>query len=325
MDGHTMIRHPHRTVLVASLRLPGDIETRRKKQHVIELGNSFDASGGQPAESPIVEHHTLRLIAGCDRVAACLNKGIKAIIVLPVEGSPEELERLALVENVRRRHGGHDHELARLLELEHPSPEQTFPAIEDDVPWDSSGVADNTRAMVGRPVGRPSEGKREALEAVAAVAGRTPEAVRRAEYRDRKASEPEPKAEPCIDTLGLDVPEAVLADAAVWKRFLSDLRATLVRAQSSVTEFAGIHGNAVLRIKEGVHASSALAGMLMPASVCPYCKCTKLKHGCHACHKRGWVSASVRSSVTDKKLLATGANAGIYVDGKWVALKDVMP
>jgi hypothetical protein len=37
------------------------------------------------------------------------------------------------------------------------------------------------------------------------------------------------------------------------------------------------------------------------------------------------VSASVRSSVTDKKLLATGANAGIYVDGKWVALKDVKP
>jgi hypothetical protein len=324
MDGHTMIRHPHRSVLVASLRLPGDIETRRKKQHVIELGNSFDASGGQPAESPIVEHHTLRLIAGCDRVAACLNKGIKAIIVLPVEGSPEELERLALVENVRRRHGGHDHELARLLELEHPSPEQTFPDIEDE-PDEAEEAIELMPPLAPRPVGRPSTGKREALEAVAAVAGRTPEAVRRAEYRDRKASEPEPKAEPCIDTLGLDVPEAVLADAAVWKRFLSDLRATLVRAQSSVTEFAGIHGNAVLRIKEGVHASSALAGMLMPASVCPHCKCTKLKHGCPACHKRGWVSASVRSSVTDKKLLATGANAGIYVDGKWVALKDVKP
>ena len=127
-----MNRHGHRSAPISQLRLPGDIEQRRKLPHVIALGDSFAASGGQPGESPIVELGTMRLVAGRDRIAACLNQGIRHVDILLVSGTPEELERLALVVKVRRRPGATDREIARLLELEHPAPAQTFPEVEDD-------------------------------------------------------------------------------------------------------------------------------------------------------------------------------------------------
>lgn len=341
----TIKRHPVKSVKVSALRLPGDIEQRRKQQHVVELGKSFSASGGQPAEPPVVEAGTMRLICGADRIAACLNEGVSMVDVLPVEGSPEALERLSLVENVRRRHGGHDHEIARLLELEHPAPAQTFPEVEDeDVPWDASGVASNTADMVRamnaedeaakriepepplapKTKGRPASPKTEAVRAVAKATGKTEAAVRAADYRANATSKaPSSPVAACIDTFEVSVPPEVLRDAQEHLSVLEEVCRTTTATQAALTRFSDCHGVMLLRIKEPLHDAGALAKSLMPASVCLWCKCTKHRKGCPGCKGRGWLTAGELKSVTDERLKAVGALAGIWVDGKWVKLSEV--
>lgn len=332
---NTIKRHPIKSVKVSALRLPGDIEQRRKKPHVVELGKSFSASGGQPAEPPVVEHVTLRLICGADRIAACLNEGVAMVDVLPVEGSPEALERLSLVENVRRRHGGHDHEIARLLELEHPTPAQTFPPVDEDErpEWDLEATAgqrpmpdiepEPPLAPKAKP-GRPASPKTEAVRAVAKATGKTEAAVRAADYRANATGKapPSPVAA-CIETFEVSVPPEVLRDAQEHMAVLEEVCRTTTATQAALTRFSDGHGVMLLRIKEPLHDAGALAKALMPASVCLWCKCTKHRKGCAGCKGRGWLTASELKTVTDERLKATGALAGIWVDGKWVNLSEV--
>lgn len=351
-------RHPIKSVKVSSLRLPGDIEQRRKRQHVVELGKSFSASGGQPAEPPVVEAGTLRLICGADRIAACLNEGVSMVDVLPVEGTPEALERLSLVENVRRRHGGHDHEIARLLELEHPTPAQTFPAVVDEVadfpteeehgalreyekklsalsPAEKQGLLhgdwtiedtidhDPPLAPKAKP-GRPASPKTEAVRAVAKATGKTEAAVRAADYRSNATGKATPSpATACIDTFEVSVPPEVLRDAQEHLDVLEEVCRTTTATQAALTRFSDGHGVMLLRIKEPLHDAGALAKSLMPASVCLWCKCTKHRKGCPGCKGRGWLTTSELKAVMDERLKATGALAGIWVDGKWVKLSEV--
>ena len=306
-------RHGFKTVFVSQLRLSGDIERRRKQPHVIELGDSFEATGGQPAEAPIVEFHTFRLIAGEDRIAAALNKGLLKVDVLAVSGTPEELERLALVENVRRRHGGHDDQVRRLLAIEHPTPSETFPEVDDDV--------DDDPPLSPRKPGRPTTGKGEAVKNVAALTGKTPAAVRAAAYRSDKASEPTPPVSDdarSINTLCLKVPDEVKADAMGETLFLEDIVRQLVKLQGDCTR----HLVPYPQLKERLHEASANARANMPQSVCPHCKCSKLKNGCLACRGRGWLRVHEMKNIPPE-LKATGNDAVVFVEGKLTKLSEV--
>ena len=300
-------RHGFKTVLVRNLKLPGDIEHRRKQQHVVDLQESYYATGGQPGNAPWVEFKTGKLIAGCDRLAAALNLGLKEIDVLMISGSPEELEIASLTENVRRRSRGHDDQIRRLLQLEHPSPAETFPEVEDEPPL---APAEPKR---GRPA---TTGPKVA--AVAEITGKTPAAVRQADYRARKDEEPEEDLPSFFDTRGLDVPEEVQRDAYVEHVFLEAVEKSLVKLQSDCTR----HLVAYPQLKEALHATAAEARSNMPASVCPHCKLSKVQAQCLACRGRGWLRAREMVGISDR-LLERGDRAVVFVAGKLTMLSEV--
>jgi hypothetical protein len=306
----TITRHGFKTVAVSKLSLPGDIEKRRKQPHVLELAASYEATGGQPAGAPVVEYKTGKLIAGADRISAALNAGIKELDVLMVSGTPEELERLALVENVRRRHGGHDAQVKRLLAIEHPTPAETFPEVDDD--------AEEEPPLA--PKGRPPSGKKKAVLKVAALTGKTPAAVRAAAYRADKASEP---PAPCsesmgINTLCLKVPDEVKTDSNGETLFLEEIVRQLVKLQGDCTR----HLVPYPQLREYLHEAASNARANMPQSICPHCKCSKLQNGCLACRGRGWLRVHEMKNIPPE-LKATGKDAVVFVEGKLTKLSEV--
>lgn len=312
-----------KTLKVSSIRAPGDIEHVRREALTIEIAESYELTGGEPVDPIIVEAGTLRLHGGKHRFAAALNLGKKTIEALVVSGTPEQIETLCLVEQTKRRRAT-DAEVARLVELQHPTPADTFPEVEYEPEEDIvSPTIEPDPPLAPAKRGRPSTGKTEAVESVAKSTGRTPAAVRSAVQRATKPA-PDPKVEVrCIDTLWLDVPEAVAKDAQEHVDLLDKLVRTMVAAQADLTRFSADHGNMVLRIKEPVHDAAALASMLKPDCICLYCKCTKQRKGCPGCKGRGWMTASERKAVTDERLKKGGEEAGIYVDGKWLKLSEV--
>ena len=304
-----IIHHGYKQVDTCKIRAPGDIEAIRREQHTIDLGASMNSTGGKPADPIIVEYATGKLLGGKHRFAAALNEGIKQVWVLMLEGTPEELEQACLVEQIRRRKAT-DQEIARLVELEHPTPEQTFP----DVPDDEDEPEEEARPRT----------KREAIEKVAALTGRTPAAVQQADYRAKKASDPEYSDRPstCLDWLGLLVDEEVERDAQIEHSFLEGIEKALVKLQGDCTRHVGVGLNKYPDLQETIHQAAAMARFQSPAKVCPHCKLTKLQRGCLACRGRGWLRSSELQNVP-ADLLEVGDKAGVYVDGKWTLLGKV--
>jgi hypothetical protein len=324
------MKREYKTVYVTKIRAPGDIELVRKEQLTQEIGDSYEFTGGEPVD-PIILDASLRLHGGKHRFAAALNKGLKHVQAIVVTGTPEEVETLALIEQTKRRKST-DAEIARLVELQHPAPAQTFPEVYDetapfptDDEYEAAKAIETAPPLAPRKPGRPDEGKGASIKAVAQATGKTPAAVRQAEYRARKAAEPTPPdpVQACIDTMGFDVPASVLEDAQDHLSLLEEMSRTLIASQGALTRFTNEHGVLLARIREPLHDASALVKAFMPASVCLYCKCTKHRKGCPGCSGRGWVTASGAKAVTDERMKATGELAGIYVDGKWVKLSEV--
>jgi hypothetical protein len=306
----TIVNHGYKEVPTEKVRAPGDIEKVRKEQHTVDLGESLASTGGKPADPIIVEHITGRLLGGKHRFAAALNKRLPKVWVLMLEGTAEELEQACLVEQIRRRKAT-DQEIARLVELEHPTPEQTFP----DVPDDEDEPEEEARPRT----------KREAIEKVAALTGRTPAAVQQADYRAKKASDPEYSDRPstCLDWLGLLVDEEVERDAQIEHSFLEGIEKALVKLQGDCTRHADVGLNEYQHMRDTIHRAATIARFQLPDKVCPHCKLIKLlRKGCLACRGRGWLREEEARNIP-APLLQTGDKAGVYVDGKWTLLGKV--
>jgi hypothetical protein len=301
--------HGYKRVAVDRVLAPGGIERIRKESHTISLGASFEATGNLPADPIICEYATGKLLGGRHRFAAALNEGLKTVWALLLEGTPEELEQACLVEQIRRRKPT-DAEIARLLELEHPTPEQTFPDVDDE-------DEDEEEA-------KPKRGSRlAAIKRVAEMTGRTPAAVKQAAHRagiedDGYSTEALAR---CLNWLGLPVDEEVETLAYSEHVFLEGIEKTLVKLQGDWTR----HGGSYPQLKIALHLAATESRRVSPHSVCPHCKLIhSLRPGCLACRGLGYLTMAQMAAIPTA-LLATGADAGVFVEGKFTLLKDVKP
>lgn len=304
--------HGYKTIPTSKVKAPGDIEKIRRERHTLELSESLATTGGKPADPIILEWGTWKLLGGRHRFAAALNAKLKEVDALLLEGTPEELEAACLVEQVKRRHAT-DVEVARLVELLHPTPEQTFPDVEDDV--------EDEPPLAPRKPGRPSTSKAKTIAKVAAITGRTEAAVKQAAHRARHEDDaPTDPGAPsrCIDTMGLHVPDEMHAEAWAEAGFLEEIEKTLIKLQGDCSR----HGQPYPQLYEAIHTAAALARSKMPKSVCPHCKLTSLRKGCLACRGRGWLRAHEMANVP-ADLLLTGNGSGVYVDGEWTPMHKV--
>jgi hypothetical protein len=294
--------HGYTTLPTAKIKAPGDIEKLRREQHTLDLAASLASTGGRPLDPIILEWGTWRLLGGRHRFAAALNAKLKDVEVILLEGTPEELEQACLVEQIRRRRAT-DSEIARLVELSHPTPAQTFPDVEEE--------ESNTLL--------PPTTKRAAIAKIAKATGRTEAAVKQADHRARHKWDEEPDApDSCIDTMGLKGTAEVHADAWSETAFLESAEKTLVKLQGDCSRHMVQHP----QLRNAIHDAAAIARSLTPASVCPHCKLTSLQRACLACRGRGWLRAGEMANVP-VALLTTGADAGVYVGGKWTLIGKV--
>lgn len=326
-------RHGLQALNIAKLILPGDIATRRRNEKVIRMGKSFSATGGAPINPPVVEKGTWRLLAGADRVSACLNENIPRIECLVVSGTASELEEVTLIENAMRRHSAaeQDAAIARMVKL-HQSryQEDAFPEIEEEREETEDEEAPEPKAPEPSQKPHPNKMKSEAIAKVAEATGKTHKAVKAAICRDKKAAEPKPAttaAEPdeqlVIDSMGLDVPADIRKQTALEHAGLSAMHRELVSLQSKLTRLEGEVGHQYQALKGSLHDAAVAAKSALPASVCPWCKLTKRRKGCPGCKGKGWLTVGERLAVTDERLLATGKDAGIWVDSKFMKLEKV--
>lgn len=307
--------HGFQTVTVSRLILPGDFEARRKAPHIPALAESYLLTGGQPAEPIVVEQATMRLIAGCDRVAAAMHAGVKHLAARIVSGPPTAMEALMLVENAYRRHNAKEQNaaLARLLEMEQAdAPQPAAPA--------------RTGAQ---KTGRPSKGIKAAAERVAAVTGKSASAVINAARRAKLPEAPEPPAcaeSLAIDALGLDIPEDIKKRTAAELVAMTGIHRELVKLQKSLTEFRAGNGKRFQSLSQALHDTAQLAKSLMPKAACPWCKDPSGSHGrrqrCSGCKGEGYLTVAEAKICTAEELWATGADAGVYVGGRFVHLNQ---
>jgi len=324
-------RYGFKTIPVARIKAPGDIGKRRAADHVIDLGKSFADTGGQPAEPIIVNKKTNELVAGGDRLAACLNEEVKRVDALLISGTSEELEKVTLIENIRRRHSGPelDAAIARLMELEHPKPAQTFPEIDTNGEEESS-TSEETAPEVEttnepRKVGRPKGSKTKARERVAKMTGKTVAAVRAAETRDANRKVPKKEKQDIrINTMGLEVPDDVVKKSTFEHTELESMLSDIIELIKWTRRLEKQSSLDLDTLRTQLENAVEDIKVRMPDSLCPWCKCTKkLRKECIACSGRGFLNAYEMTSVDDKKLLAEGDKAGVYIDGTFILVSAI--
>jgi hypothetical protein len=161
--------------------------------------------------------------------------------------------------------------------------------------------------------------------------------VTRAEAKERAAAKPSPQeseatAEPCIKTLGLDVPAEVLVRAEKEQGLIDKMSRMLSELKRTYTEYEQCTGVAG-KLGPGRHFSTPLRTALdalnllrgqRPASVCPHCKLIPdLLKTCAACRRSGILGEEALARV-EPVLLAEGDDAGVWVDGKWRSLAELL-
>ena len=142
-------RYGSKRLPIAQLKLPGDIKQRQASKHVQELAKSLETTGGAPLNPPTVDKETMRVVTGCDRIAALQLLKQKTVTVELVSGDPIDLARATIAENLYRRQEDRDRLIKELVDLEQANI--------------SNAVLPKTPDAAPR-MGRPSTGKKEAIE-----------------------------------------------------------------------------------------------------------------------------------------------------------------
>lgn len=312
--------------------VPGSVKLRQlmAEPHVIELARSFQQdSGGRPLQAPTLDAQTFRLVAGADRFAAMKVNGDESAIFELVEGSEEELRRLSIVENLRRRNDDQQKLMRQLVEaaqaqIEKEAAVGECPEINaaKTKPLTVKGAAIRRVAKeskkpertIARAVQREEKAEREEdLNLGAGVIDVTP-----ADTKSRAVPSELPAPKP-IRAFGLAVPQPI-ADGAERMRTMVDEMSALCRtlaAKLTALEKTFPSLGQQQSARHGLDELSHAVRRARPESLCPYCKGDEIQQPkCHGCKGLGFVS-KVMLVDCPKELLAEGTDCGIYVDGKW--------
>lgn len=273
-------------VAIASLVLPGDFEKTMESAEVKQRAESVRVLG--VLQPPIIRWSDKRLIAGVRRTAAAKRIGRRKIYVKAIECTDEEAQMIIAAENYEREHNERAamDALVELVEL-----------YADQLKREG-GFQDEKK---GRGAKMTERGRARRL--VAAATGKSENAIRQADYRNRlKVREegqlPVPE-EPPIDTYGMRLDDTWSAEVAEVQRQMRQARAYVSQAQGHLTKL----GDAGLGVGQRLLAplkslASELSGAIqasMPAAVCPYCKgIDGLSGDCAICRGFGAVPASVK-------------------------------
>jgi hypothetical protein len=299
-----------RDVRLDALTCSDDFDKRLVQTHVIKLADSIRKLG--LIHYPLVRMGaTLEVIAGEDRVAACVLLNLDSVTCRLVSCTDAEVLELREAENRdRRNHTGT--ELAELVQKKL----ETLPPPAALTPE--------------KHVGRPKLEKTLALEEVAEEAGISKDAARkkieRAQKKAQRAQEagdaPEASAPP-FETWGRAVDPVLLAETAEAHRALTDAASKVSTALGRLT---AIQNKALIRdglanqLAELLKEASRSLRHARPAALCAWCKGQPdLRKGCAACLGAAYLLEANMGSVPAELKYPQA----IMVGGKPMALVEV--
>jgi len=314
-------------VEIRRIHIDGAAPIDMEKENVRDIERSIVENGNTVINPSWVDKKTSRIVQGRDRILAQM-RFRKCALVQYVSGSEVELARATLDENLCRRHDDKGKIREKLKEL--LSPALAHEAIK----------ATDVAKVEPKP-GRPNTGKTAAVNEIARREGISPQAVRQSisrakkkaseetnrpdpETSDDSAETPEPiaRAVPvsCLRTLGLEIPEAIEANARDEQKRVDRMARALVEFGAALTdhrkEQAGLNAAEDKLFEEWEAQRSAMASAIRrskPACACPHCKMLlELMMTCPACRGTGYVSEEKLENV-EAALLAEGDDSGVWV------------
>jgi hypothetical protein len=278
-----------RRVAINTLKLPGDMKARMKAPHVVDLAESIEALGGEPSMTPLIRLGTREVVAGRDRIAACMLLKIPRIDVRVVDGTDAEIAQLELDENLRRRQDNRTSMLAQAVKLETAARKAAEPKETgtDVPPWKERKTA-----------------KGKAIEAVAKKAGIKPESARKAVQREKaKANpKPEPIEKPPIDLMGHELSAATLKTIGRIVTLCETIEASAKYQQRDVSTNASIlPGGVTVRLMDAAKELQAVAAAVKPGAICYECK-GQGDEKCKVCKGAHYARAEQMANVPAEKL-----------------------
>lgn len=335
-----MTRIGQKRVAFSKIIVPGSVNLKQlmASERVRELAKScMEDSGGRPLQPPTLDAKTYRLVTGADRLAAMKVNGDQSSIFEMVEGTEQELRRLSIAENLRRRNDDQQKLAARLVESAEIEIMQGVDSGQCPVSTqcaETGHCPESTRRAT-----RPKTVRGAAIEKVASETGKTEAAIKKAVQREeaKKKSEIDfvsttPKSEPAelpaplppIRTFGANIDGAIIDSASEARDMIDELSKLFASATAKMTAYEKRFPQLgqQQRAREGLQSASHALRAARPESVCPHCKATEQMKRCLVCKGLGFVP---KASLVDcpKELLVEGDEAGIYIDGKWCLLLDM--
>ncbi len=276
------------TMRIAALHLPGDMHHRVDTQRVELLAESIARHGLLQPPTIRMPHRTV--IAGRDRLAACMKLGRIDVEVITVQCTDRVADILERIEDAHRRHDQEEKaqktlELVNLYEVEERERESDERAI-DQGP------------------GRPKGARGRARDRVAWLRGIQPDSVRKAEQRAKRKGPPEKS---CINDLGIEIDVSILNTSQAIQKHLDICLNHVRQAKIELTKLE--HSKLGLGPLELPHYQQLLddtsAGLRneRPDSLCPYCKgIGGYQQRCTPCNGGGWVGRMRMENVPDQLL-----------------------
>lgn len=319
-------------VRIAALALPPDIEDRMETQRVKDLARSIEHLG--VIADPVVREidRKLHLIAGADRIAACLLQGMDAVVCKVIECDDLEAFLVEDEENLRRRNmsakerAEADERIEkRLAELiRKRQRENNLEAL--------------ARVAGGKLVPPPKKGRGPgkkpetiAREYIAAERGVKPNSIVRLRgYHKNKEKERLAKAArgyDQIDALGMAVPLHELAQIELVRTHINKARSNVGKAsrqlQNLIASGAPIQIGEIEKLLETTKACSSLLIALCPRAICPACKRIEdLMPKCAHCDGAGYAGKRKLSSCPSE--LLDSVDPKVFVDGEIVRVDDYL-
>lgn len=318
---------------ISTLKLPGDMTKRMAATHVKRRAKSISEIG--LIHYPVVRQENWELVAGADRLAACMLLGWENVTCDVRELSEADADVLRHAENAERRHS---------TEEERAEQEALQKALERQL---------IEQGMARSGPGRRRTAKGEARRMVADYAGVSEEAMRKREQRKKaKTNGKEPKpvwlpsepppaipldepteeiargADPMkLETFGLEVDDAfhrqvLEVHSRVYK---AETAASAIKRQLTMIANSDLPFNSVLlgQMREVADQLGSMLRGFEPECLCPYCKGTEgVQEQCGLCCGCGWITKTQHGQVPPKFL--DGKELVIMQNGEVVSLSGVV-
>lgn len=252
------------------------------RQHVRARARSIAQYG--LINPPIVRRDNWEVVAGCDRIAACMLLGWERIECDVRDLTEPEARILARVDNIERRHDPDE----QRRETEALEEAVKLKLTLDGLPAGARSMDAAARKIVSAETGIKEETLRKRAQ--------------RAQRKQQNSEPPPPRdlrLPARFEALGLQLTEEYCAQISTITNYLAEAQRMLGRCNGALTamESAKLPLASLQSIRETLDLAANQLRAYAPAALCPYCRGED--GDCKGCGQLRWVSRGAMKLIPD--------------------------